>query len=70
MARSRCSVEEPGHCNHKKYSPHGGEEGGRVPVGTAIEVGRRWRWHHEEPEVVCCRSSFLHSLYQFLRGRT
>jgi hypothetical protein len=52
-ARSRCSEEEPGHSSCVEYSPHCGEEGGRIPVGTAIEVGRRWGWHHEEPEEVC-----------------
>jgi hypothetical protein len=70
MGRSRFSEEESGHKSHVKYSPHCGEEGGRIPVETAIEIGRHWQWHHEEPEEEVCRcSSFFPSIYQFLRGR-
>jgi hypothetical protein len=70
MGRSRCSEKEPDHESHAKYSPHCGEEGGCAPVGTAIEVGRRWRWHHEEPEEVCCCSSFLpSSTNSYMGGR-
>ena len=70
MGRSRCSEEEPGHSNRVKYSPHCGEEGGRVPVGTAIGVGRRWQWHHEEPEEVRrCSSFFPLSTNSYVGGR-
>ena len=31
-----------GSLSHVEYSPHGGEEGGNVPVGTAIEVVHQW----------------------------
>ena len=57
----------PKPCRIVQLSLWGG--GGAVPVGAAIEVGHRWRWHHEEPEEVCRCSSFLPSIYQFLHRR-
>ncbi len=68
VARSRCSEEEPGHSSRVKYSPDCGEEGGLARGERAIERCHP-RQQHEEPEVVCRCSSFLPSVYQFLRGR-